>query len=179
MRTTFLGLFLLSSVLLAGETVLRDQPLPDVKASIQLPEGWTSTAESDEGVFVYHLGKNTQPGQSGEPDVSTLTLSVTTKVPERTTQSPTQYATALIDMSQDGGPSSPVQKSTLDGLPVLRSEYDFESDKGKMRAVNIAIPNDKTGTLYFFAWQAPLDESAEIEAVREKILSSLKLDPSF
>lgn len=176
MRTAFLVLFLLSAAAFAGETTLHDQPLAEVKASIQLPEGWTSSTESEEGVYVYHLGKG---GQSGEPDSSSLTLSVTTKVPERTTQSPAQYAAALIDMSQDEGPNSPIQKSVVNGLPFLRSEYDFESDKGKMRAVNIAIPNDETGTLYFFAWQAPLDEPVELEALREKILSSLKLDPSF
>ena len=48
-----------------------------------------------------------------------------------------------------------------------------------MRAVNIAIPNDKTGTLYFFAWQAPMDEPAAAEAVRDKIVASLKADPAF
>ena len=48
-----------------------------------------------------------------------------------------------------------------------------------MRAVNIALSNDKSGTLYFFAWQSPLNESAEFEAIREKILSSAQFDPSF
>lgn len=160
----------------AGETPLREQPLPEVKASIQLPEGWSSASESEEGVFVYHFGKG---GSSTEPDPSAITLSVTTKVPERTTQSAAEYAAALIDMSQDEGPNTPVQKGESNGLPSLRSEYDFESDAGKMRAVNIAIPNDKTGTLYFFAWQAPMDEPAETEALREKILASVKFDPSF
>ena len=36
-----------------------------------------------------------------------------------------------------------------------------------MRAVNIAIPNDKTGTLYFFAWQAPMDEPAAAENLKK------------
>ena len=108
--------------------------------------------ESDEGVFVYHLQKG---AHSAEPESPAITFSVTTKVPERTTQSPAEYAAALIDMSQDDGPNSPIQKAETSGLPSLRSEYHFESDKGKMRAVNIAIPNDKTGTLYFFAWQTP------------------------
>ena len=132
--------------------------------------------ESDEGVFVYHLQKG---AHSAEPESPAITFSVTTKVPERTTQSPAEYAAALIDMSQDDGPNSPIQKAETSGLPSLRSEYHFESDKGKMRAVNIAIPNDKTGTLYFFAWQAPMDEPAAAEAVRDKIVASLKADPAF
>ncbi|MFA7234290.1 MAG: hypothetical protein WC076_09275 [Terrimicrobiaceae bacterium] len=175
MRTAFLVLFA-ASVAWAAEIALHEQPLPEVKATIQIPEGWTSFTESDEGVFVYHLGKG---GQAGGPDPLAITLSVTTKVPDRTTQSPSAYAAALIDMSQDEGPNSPTKKGQFNGLPSLRSEYAFESDKGKMRAVNIAIPNDKTGTLYFFAWQAPVEEPAEEEAVREKVVASVKLDPGF
>ena len=160
----------------AGGVALHDQPLPEIKASIQVPEGWTSSTESDEGVFVYHLGKG---GRAGEPNSLSITLSVTTKVPDRTTQSPSQYAFALLDISQDEGPNAAIQKNLLNGLPSLRSEYHFESDKGKMRAVNIAVPNDKTGTLYFFAWQAPMDEPAEAEAIRDKVVGSVKFDPAF
>ena len=175
MRTAVI-VFLTAAAAWAGEINLHDQPLPEVKASIQLPEGWASSTESEEGVFVYHLGKG---GHAGEPDPLSITLSVTTKVPERTTQSPSQYASALIDMSQDDGPNSAIQKGQLNSLPSLRSEYHFESDKGKMRAVNIAVPNDKTGTLYFFAWQAPMDEPAESEAIRDKVVASVKFDPAF
>ena len=175
MRTALLVL-LTAAAAWAAEITLHEQALPEVKATIQIPEGWTSSTESDEGVFVYHLGKG---GKPEEQDPMAITLSVTTKVPERTTQSPSAYAAALIDMSQDEGPNTPAQKGQLSGLPSLRSEYDFESDKGKMRAVNIAIPNDKTGTLYFFAWQAPMNEPAEAEAIRDKVVESVKFDPAF
>jgi len=175
MRTAFLVLLAAASAW-AAEITLHEQPLPEIKASVQVPEGWTSAVESDEGVFVYHLQKG---ARSGEPDAPGITFSVTTKVPERTSQPPSQYAAALIDMSQDDGPNSPPQKAEINGLPSLRSEYHFESDKGKMRAVNIAVPNDKTGTLYFFAWQAPIDEPAAAEAVRDKVVASLKADPAF
>ena len=176
MRTAFFILLLSTTCAWAGEIAFHEQPLQEARATIQLPEGWTSVLESEEGVFVYHLQKG---GKPGEPDPLALTLSVTTQVPERTTQSPSEYATALIDMSQDEGLNSPIQKGEIDKLPSLRAEYDFESDAGKMRAVNIAIPNDKTGTLYFFAWQAPLNEPAEGEALRDKIVTSMKFDPAF
>lgn len=158
---------------LAGDVALVAHPLADVKASLEIPEGWTSTTESEDGVFVYHFVKG------GADSSTSITLSVTTKVPDRTSQSPAEYAAALIDMSGDDGVSANVVKGDFKGLNSLRSEYDFESDDGKMRAVNIAISNDKSGTLYFFAWQAPLDESAELEAIREKILVSAKFDPEF
>ncbi len=169
-------ILVLATAAIAGNLALHEQALPEVKATIQLPEGWTSVPESEEGIFVYHLGK----GDSLEnADPLGMTLSVTTKVPERTTQSPSAYASAIIDSTQDEGPNTPIQKGESNSLPTLRSEYAFECDKGKMRAINIAIANDKTGTLYFFTWQAALDEPAEAEAVREKIFASVKLDPEF
>lgn len=175
MRAALLILFS-AATLVAGEGALRDLPLPDVKATIQIPEGWTETPESDDGVFVYHFVK---PGKPGAAELASMTLSVTTKVPERTEQSPAAYAASLVDMSQDDGPAAPVQKGEISNLPSLRSEYAFDGDAGKMRAVNIAIPNDKTGTLYFFAWQSPMEEPLELEAVREKILASVKFDLAF
>ncbi|MFZ4597753.1 MAG: hypothetical protein ACOYNN_03835 [Terrimicrobiaceae bacterium] len=173
MKTALFSILCSVSFAIAGEVAMTDHPLPDVKASLQIPEGWTSTTESEDGVYVYHFSK-------GSADASTsITLSVTTKVPDRTGQTPGEYAAALIDMSKDEGVTSNVLTGDFKGLKSLRSEYDFESDAGKMRAVNIALSNDKSGTLYFFAWQSPLNESAEFEAIREKILSSAQFDPSF
>lgn len=173
-------LFFLSACLplAAAEPELREHSLSDAKASVQLPAGWESKAEApeEEGVSVYHLGK---PADAGGAEVASMTLSVTTKVPERTEQKPSEYAAALLDIPLDDGSSAPVEKVALCGLPSLRAEYDFDGGAGKMRAVSVAIPNDRTGTLYFFAWQAPLDEPLEVESLREKVIASLKVDPEF
>ncbi|MEI6034115.1 MAG: hypothetical protein WCS65_07545 [Verrucomicrobiae bacterium] len=175
MRAALLVL-LSAAILAAGEVVLHDLALPDIQASIQIPEGWTVSTESEDGVFVCRFGKAGKPGGAeGVP----ITLSITTKVPGRTEQSPSAYAASLVDVSQDDGPAAPVQKGEVCGLPSLRSEYDFEGDAGKMRAVNVAIPNDKTGTLYFFTWQAPAEEPLALEEIRKKILASVKLSPEF
>jgi len=157
----------------AGPNDLSEQPLQDTKAAISLPEGWKTTRESEDGVFVFHFEPAAPPGKSP----TLLTLTITTKVPDRTSQSPSAYAAALIDMSQDDG--LPPVKSQIAGLPALRLEYPLDTGGEKMRAGNLAIANDKTGTLYFFTWQAPMDEPATSEALREKILSSLKADPAF
>lgn len=169
MKRLFAFLFLIGPLFAA--TPFRELPLQDIKASIQVPEGWTENHEIDDDVFVYHVQK------SAEDPSTSITLSVTTKVPERTEQSPSQYAAALIEMAQE--PGANVIKGELNGLPTLRVEYDFEGGSGAMHAVNVAVANDKTGTLYFFAWQAPLDEAAETEAIREKILTSARFDPAF
>ncbi|MDX2079901.1 MAG: hypothetical protein SFU53_03890 [Terrimicrobiaceae bacterium] len=173
MRTIALALFLAAPAVFAEESQLTDHPLQDVKAALQIPAGWESTKEAEDGVYVYQFGKGKGPGSTS------VTLSVTTGVPDRTGQPPSEYAAALIDMSQDEGSESTVQKGEFQGMKSLRVEYDFDCETGRMHAVNVAIANDKTGTLYFFAWQTPLDESVEMEAIREKILTSARFDPAF
>ena len=100
MKISALFILFTITVALAEDAALQECPLPDVKGSIQIPEGWKSTQENDDGVFVYHLNQRDTPEQ-GE----SITLSVTTKVPERTEQSPSEYAMALMDMSQEEGNS--------------------------------------------------------------------------
>ena len=161
---------------IAGEPPLHEIPLPEAKAMIQIPDGWSTSAENEDGVFVY---KFAQPGNAGAKEPASITLSVTTKVRERTEQSPSEYAAALVDVPQDDGTSAPVQKSNLCGLPLLRSEYTIEGETGNVRAVSIAVPNDQSGTLYFFAWHIPPGDAPEMETLREKIVNSAKFDPAF
>ncbi len=175
MKLALLFIFAAAAVAL-GEIVPAEFSLPDIKASVVLPSGWEMTSESDDGVFVFRFGRTGNPGSGELPSIA---LSVTTKVAERTGQTPSEYAAALVDSPQDDGTSAPVQKGVIGGLPSLRSEDTFEGDVGKMRTVSVAVPNDKSGTLYFFAWQAPIDEPLELEAVREKIIASAKFDPAF
>lgn len=168
-----LTILLLSTTALSAQVTLTEQPLAEAKASIQIPEGWKSSHEQEDGIFVYHFGKTASDAGTS------ITLSVTTKVPDRTGQPASSYATALLEMATEGNSGAPIVKGEINGLPSLRCEYDFEGEEGTMRAVNIAVPNDKTGTLYFFAWQSPATESAELDAIREKVLASAKFDPAF
>jgi hypothetical protein len=173
MKILLAAVFAALPMLSAAEAPFKELPLPEVKAVLQVPEGWTSSHEAEDGVFVYHFVKG--DASSG----TSITLSVTTKVPDRTSQSPAAYAASLIEMSLEGSSDAPIEKGDVKGLKSIRAEYDFESDAGKMRAVNVALANEASGTLYFFAWQAPLDESAELEAIRDKIVSSAVFDPAF
>ncbi len=167
-----IAFFILASLTaIAGEAALRDQPLPDIKATLKIPADWESKKESDEeGVIVYRLSKTAAQSAGEQPS---LTLSVTPKVPERTGQSPEAYVTSLLDEG------ATLVKGELNGLSSIRSEYDIDLDTGKIHSVNVALANPKTGTLYFFAWQSPVNEPVEHEAVREKILTSARFDPSL
>jgi len=72
-------------------------------------------------------------------------------------------------------------KKTVDGpWQIFRSGYKIDADDGgDVQIVNFAKANDQSGTLYFVTWQSPAAEEGKLAPVREAIISSLKLDPSF
>ncbi|MEX1118154.1 MAG: hypothetical protein WEB60_05100 [Terrimicrobiaceae bacterium] len=55
----------------------------------------------------------------------------------------------------------------------------MEGEAGQVRIVDVAIANDTTGTLYFFAWQAPDSEAGTLSELRENIITSLTFDPAL
>ena len=171
MKPTVAFVLLAAASALAAEGPMQDHPLSEIKASIRIPAGWeTKTESGEEGIIVYRFARTGGEGRGEQPS---MTLSITTKVKDRTGQSPEAYAVALID------DDSRVVKGESNGLRSFRSEYDIALDSGKVHSVNVALANVKTGTLYFFAWQTPANEPAELEAVREKILASVRFDPAI
>lgn len=169
--------FLLLAVPAAiADTPLKELPLPEVKASLQIPEGWHVKEDNEEGVYVYQISREKIPDSGGMYSVG-LTLSVTPDVPGRAQMSPSKYAAELLAFSvEDGGV---VKESQSAPFHTLRTEYAVEGEAGHLRIVDVATANDTTGTLYFFAWQAPDSEAEDLAGIREKIIASLKFDPSL
>lgn len=162
---------LIASAARAQAPALARRDLPSIKASLELPEGWSLTEESEDGVFVFQVrGAETAAAAS-------FTLTVTTKVPERAAVKPSEYARDLLGAA-DGGEGG-VQAGDEGPLKIFLSDYFIEGENGNIKVVNQAKANDQTGTLYFLSWQAPEAESLALDPLREKIFASLKLDPAF
>ena len=108
-----------------------------------------------------------------------LILSVTTKVTDRASVKPSEYAHDLLASAQEEGDGAKLEKSQEGPLECLRLEYTIESDEGNIKVINLAKANDATGTLYFATWQSAEKEESALKPVRDAVLSSMKLDPSF
>ncbi len=171
------GLLLVSALpVLAADPPLKELPLSAVKASIQIPEGWHVKEDNEEGVIVYQITREEITEAGGTFSVG-LTLSVTPDVPGRAQMSPSKYAAELLAFSvEDGGA---VKESKSEPFHTLRTEYAVEGETGNLRIVDVATANDTSGTLYFLAWQAPDSEAKALSELREKIITSLKFDPSM
>lgn len=171
-------LVLTAAMVFGQQPALKEQALPAIKGSILLPDGWHLKEESEDGVTVYQMSRD--KGENEEEIFSTgLILSVTTKVPDRASMKPSEYAHDLLTSAQEEGGGTKVEKTQEGPLACLRLEYTIESDEGNIKVINLAKANDATGTLYFATWQSAEKEEPALKAVREAVLSSMKLDASF
>lgn len=177
MKSLLCLMFLAAAVAAEEPAPPKPQSLAAVKATIQMPPGWFFKEQSEDGVTVYQLSREKAAG-SGEVFEAGLILNVTTKVPDRASMKPSDYAAELLASPQEDG-SGKLERSEEGPLKVLRIEYAIESDQGAIKIINVAKANDATGTLYFVTWQSPEAEEAKLKPVREALLSSLKVDPSY
>jgi len=177
MKHLLLILFTATTVL-GQQSALKEQALPAIKAKMLLPDGWFMKEESDDGVTVYQISREKAEGE-GDIFSAGLILSVTTKVPDRASMKPSEYASDLLSSAQDEGDGAKLEKTEEGPLQCLRLEYIIESDQGNIKVINVAKANDSTGTLYFATWQSPEKEEPQLKELREAVLASIELDPAF
>jgi hypothetical protein len=177
MKHLLLILFTATS-LLGQQPALKEQALSAIKAKMLVPEGWFTKEESDDGVFVYQISRE-KAETEGDTFSAGLILSVTTKVPDRASMKPSEYATDLLSSAQDEGDGAKLQKTQEGQFQCLRLEYTIESEEGNIKVINLAKANDSTGTLYFATWQSPEKEEPQLKELREAVLTSLAFDPAF
>lgn len=155
---------------------LVERALPEIKASVKIPEGWHVRQDSEDGVVVYQITRESTESDGGIFLVG-FTLSVTPDVPGRLQMPPSQYAVDLLNFSvEEGGTVDSVDKPPF---KVITTAYSVEGEGGDVTVTDVATANDKTGTLYFLAWQNPKAEEAAVAPLREAVLGSLKFDPAF
>jgi hypothetical protein len=172
-------LLILTAAMAYGQKpALKEQTLPAIKGSILLPDGWHLKEESEDGVTVYQISRDKAEGEE-EIFGTGLILSVTTKVPDRASMKPSEYANDLLTSAQEEGDGAKLEKTQEGPLECLRLEYTIDSEEGPIKVINLAKANDATGTLYFATWQSAEKEESALKEVRETVLSSIKLDPSF
>jgi hypothetical protein len=175
----YLLLILMTTAIGWGEEpALKEQALPAIKATMLVPEGWHINEQSEDGVTVYQITRE-KAETEGDVFSAGLILSVTTKVPDRASMKPSEYANDLLTSEHEEGDGAKLEKTEEGPLQCLRLEYTIESDEGNIKVVNLAKANDSTGTLYFATWQSPEKEEPKLKELRESVLSSIKLDPSF
>ncbi len=158
---------------------LKEQPLPAIKGTVSLPDGWVIKDKSEEDAPVYEVVREKPAGGEIPPG---FILSVTTKVPERTKteeqpgMAASAYAVELLPSESEPG-AKEMQKTTEEPFLCFRTSYVSEEEQAKV--VILAKANDKTGTLYYVEWRSSMMDEADLKEVRDAILASLKFDPAY
>ena len=112
------------------QPTLKEHALPAIKGSILLPDGWNLKEEAEDGVTVYQISR--EKGESEEEIFSTgLILSVTTKVPDRASMKPSEYARDLLTSAQEEGGDAKLEKTQEGPLECLRLEIHDRKRGGK------------------------------------------------
>ena len=169
---------LLTTAAFAQEPAMKKQDLTAIKGSIELPEGWFLKEDTEDGVSIYQITRE-KTEKEGDTFTAGLILTVTPKVQERTGESPSAYAKDILPSSPDEPGGKELQMTEEGPLKCFRTEYDIEGEGGNIKVVNLAKANDGTSTLYFITWQSPEAEDKKLKDVREKIFSSLTVDPAY
>jgi uncharacterized iron-regulated protein len=95
-------------------------------------------------------------------------------------QKPSEYANTLIDQIRERSEKDiTVHASQFAPYKLYRVEYSLLNENETLKVVNLLEANDATGTLYMVVWQAPESKEKVFSGTREKILSSIQLDPVF
>src|SRR3977135_1549931 len=125
MKRLLLVLFTTAATL-GQQPAFKEQALPAIKAKMLLPDGWFMKEESEDGVIVYQISREKAEAE-GDIFNAGLILSVTTKVPDRASMKPSQYASDLLSSAQEEGDGAKLEKTEEGTLKFLRVEYTIES----------------------------------------------------
>lgn len=164
--TLALLLMAITPVTASDADSLAARKLDSIGAAISLPAGWKLTEEVDDGVVVVR----------NEGDSPAFSITMTPDIPGRAGMKPSEYAAELLAFATDEG--GQITKLHDSAFLKLRVTYSFDSDGDRVSVTDMVAANDKTGTLYFLAWQVAESKARQYEPLRDAILASLQLDPA-
>jgi len=129
----------------------------DLKAAFLIPENWQFDSEVSAGQYFFTITKkgNDPPG-SGETG---LTIVVRTGAGNSARQgiAPSQFAAAMFNEIRKNRELERMQRVTQGPFETIRYQYTCTSaGSTQLREYSLLVANDQTGTLYIFAFAAPL-----------------------
>ena len=153
------------------------QALPDSKAAMPLPAGWSYKAETQKGSSTYYLTQE-EIGESGEFQTG-LSLQVVRKVKAKTKRPAPDYAEFLMLRTGFGPGQQQLEKaSSVEGQLHKRIVRYREAppDADARIVYQMALANAKTDTLYLLTFESPEKDWAEAWKLGEVMVRELVLD---
>jgi hypothetical protein len=151
------------------------QHLTAIKSAALKPDGWffkqTKKGQTDAFFITKEDIDKTGSFQTG------LTLNCLRDIPKKTGQLPSAYAAAFADAAAAKYQLTKRSSSNQGPFKAVKFGYvDAPKDKESITVYDLAIANDKTGTLFLVIFEAPTKDWSEAWKIAEPILKKLLLD---
>jgi hypothetical protein len=151
--------------------------LPEIHGKISLPKEWTLLpGKLLEGDVL--LATREKISNENDPWTTGLSMTIDRNGAKDSGQKASDYALGLAREARDkaGEEASPIKESQAGPFHEIRFEFPLATDQ-PIQVTEVLRANDSTGTLAVILWQVPKSESAQLQGLREAILSGLILDP--
>lgn len=175
-----------TAVLAAVSGALAAEPLPaapagftwsrlaEIRADLLVPTGWKLSRQKKGDSETYHLaGPKAGAGAGAAFDINWVP-----EVTKKTAMSPSKYAAGLVSAASDSHKLLD-KKSSSTGVFATASFRYADSGKGRdgMMVSYEFLANDRTGSLYIVAFEAPAATWADAWAIGKVLFENLRLDP--
>ena len=159
-------------------TKLVPRAIPEIHATICIPEDWALVQGSllDGGVL---LATKEKIASEADTWSTGLSMSIDRNGAKDSDQKASVYALAMAReaLEKAGEEASPLRESQEGAFHNIRFYFPVQGDQSLMVTEEMRA-NDSTGTVAVILWQMPKDETGSLEALKDSILTSLKLDPA-
>lgn len=160
----------------APSLTVRD--LPEIHGKISLPKEWTLLpGKLLEGDVL--LATREKITGENDPWSTGLSMTIDRNGSKDSGQKASEYARALAQEAREkaGEEATPIKESQSGPFREFRFEFPVAADQ-PLVVTEVLRANDKTGTLAVILWQMPKNETADLQGLREAVLSGLILDPA-
>lgn len=173
-----IGIFLVSEAAPLQQEPFEKREWPESHITLMVPHDWKTLVEKTDDDSVFHISPEPLDNSAGYQ--VGLAINILRSVPSVMGQKPSEYVQSLIQQIQERSEQEPVIRTTQSStFKISRVEYSLPSDSENLNVINIMEANDATGTLYMIVWQAPESRAKSLADTREKIFTSIELDPKF
>lgn len=161
-----------------NEPSLTVRDLPEIHGKISLPKEWTLLpGKLLEGDVL--LATREKITGENDPWSTGLSMTIDRNGSKDSGQKASEYARALAQEAREkaGEEATPIKESQSGPFREFRFEFPVTADQ-PLVVTEVLRANDKTGTLAVILWQMPKNETADLQGLREAVLSGLILDPA-
>lgn len=149
--------------------------LPEIRADILKPSAWTLEHQRKGGSETYRLAA---PRKAGNP-AAALDINWVADVPRQAGMPPSKYAAGLVATASENHKILERESGTIGSLASVGFRFaDSGPGRDGLMVRYQMVANDRTGSLYILAFEAPLREWTNAWKTGGVMMDRIRWDPT-